>query len=161
MHNIKKSLLFIVLTIVLNSCYSAGGGYSLHEESPWHMHDIEQSTDSRGQTTTVETRIVKPPTPGQEMAARSYGGYIPGTGFGSGSSHFDTPSNDNIRCVRMTSGRYAGMRICPRSDGAVPYVLQGQSPGENDDPYRQQVINNAAAIQQLQDCLASGKSVCQ
>ena len=145
--------------VTLSGCMAHGGGRSVLVETPDETYSEETSVDSRGQPTQVITHKVHPQTPGSYsgglMGMDYYGGY-------SGDSHTDTPSNDVVRCVRMVTGQYAGQTFCPSAQGVVPLVRSSSEPGEvAQDPYKRQTINNAAAIQELQDCVNSGRTNCR
>jgi len=147
------SCFLIVFGIFTSGCMAHGGSKSVLVETPNETYSEELSVDSRGQPTHVITHKVHPQTgayPGSVVGVDYYGGY-------SGDSHTDVPSQDSVRCVRMVSGQYAGQTFCPSAQGVVPLVRSSSEPGEvAQDPYKQQVINNAATIQDLVDCQNKG-----
>lgn len=142
----------ILFLVFAPGCYSAGGGYSLREESPWHEHTIEESTDARGQTTTVETRIVKP-----QANSMGYGasmGYGPMMGSGTGFDNTDAPYPITVRCVEVLTGEQAGQIICPRIHGVVPMTEAGPiMHTERDDPVRAQVVELTRWAEEVDACI--------
>ncbi len=163
----KISHLFVVVTFFLSfvGCAplfsSQGGSYSLREESPYHEHTVEHSRDSRGQPTTVETRITKPVTPGMAMGGYgSFGSYgmTPGS---VGSSIYLSPPQEQVNCTRGQDQNGRPIEICPSRDGVIPLVEDTNATENNPgNPTRRQTVNNAAAIQELQDCV-KGKKNCR
>lgn len=158
-----SALMFValILTLAFLSGCGAGGSRSVRVESPDETYEETLQYDSQGQPTQTITHKIHPQT---GAAYGSYSGVVGygGIGMGTGSAHTDVPSDDTIRCVRMTSGPYAGQLFCPRQQGVVPFVRSSVEPGEaTEDPYKQQTVNNAAAIQAIIDCLNSGRTDCR
>ncbi len=159
----NRSITFCILCLVvsLSGCGSAGGSRSVRVESPDETYEETLQYDSRGQPTQTVTHKIHPQT---GAAYGSYSGVVGygGIGMGTGSAHTDVPSDDTIRCVRMTSGPHAGQIFCPRQQGVVPFVRSSVEPGEAaEDPYKRQTVNNAAAIEAIIDCLKSGQTDCR
>ncbi len=156
----KSTMIVICFILALIGCRSAGGSYSLHDESPYHKHTIESSRDSRGQPSVVETRIVKPQPHGAGMGYGSYGmtGYTPGS---MGSSIYLSPPKAHVTCTVGEDVNGRTIKICPTRDGLIPLVEDPNGTANQYNEVREQTVNNAAAIQEMQDCLNSGRTDCR
>ena len=157
----KKSTMFVIFFfLALVGCRSAGGSYSLHDESMYHKHTIESSRDSDGQPTVVETRIVKPEAQRRFMARGHVGpgGVTPGS---MGSSIYLSPPKAHVTCTVGEDVNGRTIKICPTRDGLIPLVEDPNGTANQYNEVREQTVNNAAAIQEMQDCLNSGRTDCR
>ncbi len=143
--------LMIMFGIFASGCMSAGGSYSLREESPYYEHSLDHSTDSRGQPTTVETRIVKPQPSGQFGMQGSYGpnGYTPGS---MGSSIYLSPPKAHVNCTVGEDGNGRTIQICPTRDGVVPLVEDPNGTANEYNADHELLINVAGTVEDLVDC---------
>ncbi|MDF1497387.1 MAG: hypothetical protein P1P90_05005 [Patescibacteria group bacterium] len=152
--NTRTATLFVscfLFLVSLSGCMSAGGSYNLHDESPYHKHTIEETTDSRGQTSTVETRIVKPEAQQRYMSR----GFVDSTGVtpGSmGSSIYLSPPKAHVNCTVGEDGNGRTIQICPTRDGVVPLVVDPNGTANEYNADHDLLINTAATVQDLVEC---------
>jgi hypothetical protein len=167
----KMSQLFgfaclLVLASLVNGCATGGARHHAEYVDPSGKAEYDYKT-VRGQPVT-EVKV-KSNVHGAAMSqagvsmhpmGRHYGPLV-----GPYASYDDTatPWPLELKCVEVVSGKDVGTIICPRIHGVVPMVEQSTPVHNDDNGYCdatcQQAAYNAAALQQLQECIAN--NTCQ